>query len=138
GSLSVAVPAGVRSFSARFPVAANFTQFVTAIATDPLANSSEFSRAFRVRTLPVLGAGPFSTNVPLGTVATLCTTATGTPPIYYQWRLNGVNIPGAIDPCYTIPAAQLSDGGSYSVVIGNDLGALATATAAVTLPLTNV
>jgi len=137
-SLVTTADNGIGSFSTQFSVAATFTQFVTATATDPLNNSSEFSRAFRVRTLPILGGGPFSTNVPVGTTATLCTTVAGTPPIFYQWRINGVNIPGATDACYTVPSAQIADGGGYSVVIGNDLGALSTATAALTLPLSNI
>src|SRR5205814_4799175 len=34
--------------------------------------------------------------------------------------------------------AQIANGGGYSVLIGNDVGALATATAALTLPLANI
>ena len=139
GSVPVATADnGIGSFTVHFSIAANFTQFVTATATDPLNNSSEFSHAFRVRTLPVLGVGPVSTNVAIGTTVALCTTASGTPPILYQWRLNGVNIPDATDACYTVPSAQIANGGGYSVLIGNDVGALATATAALTLPLANI
>src|SRR5204862_6554555 len=42
--------------------------------------------------------------------------------------------PGATNQCYTVPA-ELTNAGSYSVEIGNDLGALGTVSASLTLPL---
>jgi hypothetical protein len=86
----------------------------------------------------LLANGPVSTNVSVGTTATFCTTAAGTPPIAYQWRLNGFNIPGATNACYTVPEAQVRQGGTYTVVIGNDLGAVATLPATMTINLTKV
>src|SRR5207244_1453745 len=50
--------------------------------------------------------------------------AMGTPPLFYQWRKNGVNIPGATNAMLTITNVQLSDGGSYSVVVANQVGAV--------------
>lgn len=129
---------GPESFTASFPLTATFTQFVTAIATDQRGNSSEFSQALQVRTPPVLGAQPTSTNAPLGGSATFCATATGTPPIYYQWRLNGVNIPDATNSCYTIPASDVGNLGTYTVIVGNQLGAVGTASASLDAPLTQL
>ncbi len=139
GSTSVTLDgSGAGAFSVAFPVTAMSTQFVTATATDPASNSSEFSRAVQVRTAPVLRSQPGSTNVALSSTATFCTTASGTPPIFYQWRLNGFNIPGATNPCYTVTAVQLDQGGSYSVVVGNFLDALSSAAAFLTLSLPSI
>ena len=138
GSMYVTTAAsGSASFSIAFPLLTTFTQFITATATDPQNNTSEFSKASPVRTPPILGAGPVSTNVAVGMTATFCTTATGTPPILYQWRLNGFNIPGATDACYTVPAAQIAQGGTYTVLVGNGLGAAATLPATMTLAVSN-
>jgi hypothetical protein len=127
GSLSLALDGtGTATFTVSFPITAVYTQFITATATSPGGDTSEFSGVVQVRTPPVIKNQPLSTNDTVGGGATFCATVSGTPPIFYQWRLNGWNIAGATNPCYTIPAAQLGQGGTYSVVVGNVLGAIAT------------
>jgi len=43
--------------------------------------------------------------------------ASGSPPLYYQWRFNGARIADASLSSYTRNNVQPSDAGSYSVVI---------------------
>lgn len=57
-----------------------------------------------------------------GGTAAFSVTATGSPPLSYQWRKNGVPISGANSSSYTISNAQLSHEGSYSVVVSNAFG----------------
>ena len=59
-----------------------------------------------------------------GQNVTLSVTATGTPPLTYQWRRNGVNIPGATGATYSIAGAQLADAGSYDVIVTNTAGSI--------------
>ncbi|HEU0009817.1 MAG TPA: immunoglobulin domain-containing protein, partial [Verrucomicrobiae bacterium] len=129
---------GSQDFSVSLPVTATFVQFVTATATDPAGSTSEFSPPVQVRTPPVLETQPAGTNAQLGQPVTLCVTASGTPPLAYQWRLNGQNIPGATDRCFTIPSTESTNGGAYSVVVVNVLGARQTIQAPLTVPLTNL
>ncbi|MEY2410561.1 MAG: hypothetical protein QOF48_3231, partial [Verrucomicrobiota bacterium] len=139
GSATVLVGAGgSEAFSTSFVFPATYLQFVTATATDPANNTSEFSQRVGVRTPPVLEAQPVATNAPPGQPVTLCAQASGTSPITYQWRNNGVNIPDATNACYVIPVAEVADGGSYSVVVINVLGVMQTAPAALTLPIGRV
>jgi hypothetical protein len=51
----------------------------------------------------------------------------------YQWQHNGVNISGATNGTYTITNAQLSDAGSYNVIIGNGVISSNSATATLTV-----
>jgi hypothetical protein len=54
----------------------------------------------------------------LVTNATFCAVAnTFNPPLTYQWRFNGADIPGATGSCYTVASVQLTNEGNYSVVI---------------------
>ena len=49
--------------------------------------------------------------------------ATGLPPLSYQWRVNGFNIPGARSPQFPISNVQTADAGSYSVIVTDGAGA---------------
>ena len=57
-----------------------------------------------------------------GGVAQLQVRASGTSPLLYQWRRNGIAIPGAIEATLVIRHAATNDLGSYSVVIANAFG----------------
>lgn len=47
-------------------------------------------------------------------------TATGSPPVFYQWLRNGVAIPGATNSSYSIAAASIANNGDvYSCVASN-------------------
>jgi hypothetical protein len=55
-----------------------------------------------------------ATNIAANSALTLSIGATGDP-LFYQWRKNGTDIPGATSATYSIPFAQTSDAGTYSV-----------------------
>lgn len=129
---------GVGSFAVFSPIAADYTQFVSATATRLNGDTSEFSPAFQVRTPPVVNTQPKSTTSPTGDSVTFCAEASGSPPLRFQWRLNGVNIPGATNQCYTVFTAQLTNAGGYTVLVGNDLDAVASEQAFLTLTGTNI
>lgn len=63
-----------------------------------------------------------------GNSATFTVTATGTG-LAYQWRKNGIEIPGATNATYTISNVQASDVGAYSVKVTNAAGSVISATA---------
>lgn len=85
---------------------------------------------------------PVSTNVPpsitippadgivvIGANATLNVLAGGSPPLSYQWRFNGANIPGATNSSYIRNNAQFIHSGYYDVVISNAWGLVESPTA---------
>jgi hypothetical protein len=65
---------------------------------------------------------PVSQIVVVGSNATFSVTAEGTPPLTYQWRFNGTNIPGATLSSYTRVHAQTNHAGFYDVFVSNGYG----------------
>jgi hypothetical protein len=71
---------------------------------------------------PAITGDPANATVFDGEPATFTVSATGTAPLAYQWRKDGINIPGANGPSYTILAAHTADEGLYSAVVTNSAG----------------
>ena len=80
---------------------------------------------------PVFVTQPVGTNVPVGGSFTLSAAATGTTPFSWQWRTNGVPIPGATATNHVVNAAQLSNAWTYDVVVTNSAGGTNSSPAAV-------
>jgi hypothetical protein len=62
-----------------------------------------------------------SQNVSINASITLGVEATG-PDLAYQWRWNGMNLPGATNSTLNLPKVQPSQMGGYRVVIYNAFG----------------
>jgi hypothetical protein len=59
--------------------------------------------------------------------------AGGSAPLGYQWRTNGIAIPGATTNPYTKAPAGTDDSGNYDCVVSNSYGSITSAVAAVTV-----
>lgn len=72
---------------------------------------------------PVITTPPASVTVWEGAAFWTFTVGVGgTPPFSYQWRSNGVDIPGATASTYTISNVSLAHQAAYSVVVSNAVG----------------
>lgn len=78
---------------------------------------------------PVIITSPQSQPANLGDVVTFTVTVVGVGPFTYQWRKEGVNIPGAVSPSLTLANALPADDGGYSVLVWNAYGSVASDTA---------
>ena len=65
---------------------------------------------------------PVSTQIRQGQPYELGILASGTGPIAYQWYKDGAAVDGATATTLQIVDAGVSDAGSYSVVVGNEVG----------------
>jgi hypothetical protein len=73
--------------------------------------------------IPAISLQPASTNVPPGSNFNFQVVATGTGPLSYQWRFNGLNINGATSPVVSFTSAQLfPHTGLYDVLITDNIG----------------
>lgn len=78
---------------------------------------------------PTITTQPTSVSVNAGASASFSVVASGTAPLTYQWRKNGTAITGATTASFTLASAQLTDAGTYSVMVSNVAGS-ATSTGA--------
>ncbi len=78
---------------------------------------------------PLLTMPPIDQWVVSGQPAVFAVTATGTAPLDYQWRRDGVIVAGANQSIYTLPAALADDGAQFSVTVSNAVGSLTSITA---------
>jgi hypothetical protein len=76
-------------------------------------------------------------NLQVGQSGTLSISASGTAPLAYQWRRDGVAIPGATGSTLTLAAVTQASAGKYTVVVSNPAGSVTSneATVVVAEPL---
>lgn len=87
---------------------------------------------------PAIAVQPAALSFNPGQQARLDVTATGTPPLTYQWRKDGTNISGATNATYLINSVAATDAGSYSVVVTNAYGTVTSSAGAVTVTSANI
>jgi hypothetical protein len=71
---------------------------------------------------PVIVQSPTGTNALVNGALTLQAAATGTGPLLWQWRFNGVELPDATNSSFFIDYLRLDDSGSYDVFVRNSAG----------------
>ena len=87
-----------------------------------------------VVTAPSISNQPGDQTVPAGSYVTFNVTASGTPPLKYQWRFNGTNVlSGETNSSFALPNVQLSQAGNYSVAITNSGGFIVSSNAVLTV-----
>ena len=97
------VPPGLSNVIA---IAAGGYHSLALVSTNPLAFMQQPERV---------------TVVPNAT-AVLKAGVVGTPPIHYQWQLNGTDIPGETNTALLLPNIQPTDEGNYNVAASSTLG----------------
>ncbi|MCI0747886.1 MAG: lamin tail domain-containing protein [Verrucomicrobia subdivision 3 bacterium] len=108
------------------------TYFVVATNAFGAATSAVAQLSFG--TPPVITSQPEDVRTNTGSVAVFTVGATGGP-LIYQWRFNSLAIPGGTNSELSIADVKLKDAGDYSVLVGNQAGEIASATARLTLTL---
>ena len=76
---------------------------------------------------------PLSQTAGLSSNLTLRVTALGSPPIFYQWRFDGADIPGATASSLTVSNLHAAKEGAYQMLASNRAGSANSARATVLL-----
>lgn len=85
-------------------------------------------------TAPVIQVQPASQTVAVGQPATFSVSATGTPPLRYQWFWNGMALNAHGLAFTTPPAAPSDDQSTLSVAVSNDTGTVTSTVATLSVP----
>jgi hypothetical protein len=83
---------------------------------------------------PTITTQPTTQTVTAGTNVSFTVAASGTAPLSYQWRLNGVNLGGATSATLTLTGVTTGQsGGSYSCFVSNVAGTATSSVAVLTV-----
>lgn len=82
---------------------------------------------------PSIVSQPLSVTTNAGSEVSLAVVASGTPPLSYQWRRNGVALGGETAAVLTFTNVQVGDSGDYEVLVLNAQGSVASAAASLSV-----
>lgn len=94
----------------------------TVRVSNPVGQVTSAGATLTILYPPAILNEPQSQIAAEGSTVTFSVLADGTPTLTYQWRKDGVELPGENAPTLTLSAVQASDAGTYSVVVTNDYG----------------
>lgn len=106
------------------------------IVTNPLGSATSSNAVLTVNTnpsAPVFITQPSSNTVRVGDSTSFIAAAVGTQPLTYQWKTNGVALPGATSPTLNLTSIQVTDAGTYTVVASNSVGSTTSSNAVLTV-----
>jgi uncharacterized repeat protein (TIGR02543 family) len=123
--------AGAASPSLVTTQAGNYSVIVSNVAGT--ATSTTATLTVQSAVAPTISTQPASLTIMEGGTATFTVVANGTAPLSYQWRRDGVAVPGATSATYSWGNCQTNQAGQYSVVVSNAAGSVTSATATLTV-----
>ena len=87
-----------------------------------IAAGDRYSLGVRTDGPPTITSILPNRSAAFGTTVYLRVEAVGAFPLHYQWRFNGVDLPGATSPVLALAKAQLHQTGAYSVTVSDSFG----------------
>ncbi len=84
-------------------------------------------------TAPAITTQPSDATVPIGATLDLSLSYAGAPVPTIQWLKDGVAIPGASEPYYTVDSASAQDTGAYTATLTNPSGTITSRAAVVSV-----
>lgn len=107
----------------------------TVIVSNDAGSATSAGATVDVLTPPTIDTQPVSQSVSFGASTMFSVVASGSPTLRFQWRFNGQNIPGATSSTLGVSNVQAADLGRYTVIVQNDVGAVTSAPAELSVAL---
>ncbi|MEY4006700.1 MAG: hypothetical protein RLZZ221_2796, partial [Verrucomicrobiota bacterium] len=132
---TVAYPAGLSGSQVFSSVSAIFRFSENGVSRQQIVSAPNlvFSPAASGVTAPAISLQPSGASLVAGGSHTLAVNATGSSPLTYQWRRNGVAIAGATGSQYALTNVTSASAGGYTVIVSNAAGSVMSATATITV-----
>src|SRR5207249_6739531 len=111
------------------------------VVTAPIGSTTSHSAVLIVESIitpPSITIESAEQTAVVGARVTFTAVATGTPPLQFQWRKNGSEIPGATGADLVFEAVSPNDAGVYVVAVSNASGFVALAHATLTITTSTV
>lgn len=105
----------------------------TVVVTNSVASVISEAAALVVNTLPTFTVQPAPQIALPGSEVTFRAVVSGGGPFNYQWRRNGVALPGATASSLTIANVSPGNDGNYDVIVSNPVGATTSSLAQLTI-----
>ena len=112
--------------------AADYTVVVTNVAGSATSNAATVT-VTAAATAPSITTQPQSVTVTVGNTVNFSVVSTGSAPLSYQWKRNGVALTGATSATLNLPTVQNADAGNYTVQVSNPAGSATSSTAILTV-----
>ncbi|MDP3071866.1 MAG: immunoglobulin domain-containing protein [Opitutaceae bacterium] len=129
----VAIPGATASVLQINAVNAADTGTYSVLATNPLGSVTSFEAPLQLAAPPVITAQPVSQTAAAKSNVSLTVEASGAPTPTFQWKRNGVVLPGATGSVLLLKGVTSADDGVYSVEASNSIGYALSAGATLTV-----
>jgi hypothetical protein len=119
-----AVPAATNATLALDYVVLENDGYYDCVVSNPGGAAVSAAARLSVQAPVVVLVGPVGATFRPGSNVVFTVTARGSAPLRYQWRLNGVTLPGETNATLVRTNIQLADDGEYEVLISNPVSAV--------------
>ncbi|HND60968.1 MAG TPA: immunoglobulin domain-containing protein [Opitutaceae bacterium] len=109
---------------------------IDSITTDDINGAQALYGGPNTNAAPTITTQPVGGTIYAGLSFSFYVGARGAQPLSYQWRKDGVNLSSGTASVLTLTSAQVSDSGSYTVVVTNSLGSATSSAASLTVNAT--
>ena len=100
-----------------------------------VAGGGNHSLALSGGLAPFLNRPIFAQTVIVGATATFRVNVTASQPWFFQWQMNGTNLPGATNALLVLTNMLLNQAGSYTIIVSNSFGTVTNTALLTVVPL---